>query len=251
MSGVPSCFACDLVRVLHVIQVVRDVVSAWPDPATAKALATLIESKKPTTVIAAARALGTLGLKDGIGPLIDVFPMGADEPVRHAAFSSYPSSRGSVQTALVVSSRRIFVAEQLPDAEWTVRTHDRTAVTGLEIDAQGIGEATIGLVAGEQITDQLQVARLDRMDLEDAAPFVSADAEDGGALPELEPLPPSDDAFDAPPALEAIPLGHKIALVDLEEGATVLKYGHDIGHTVAAIRKGGHVHVHNTKTTRW
>jgi hypothetical protein len=130
--------------------------------------------------------------------------LGADEPVRHAAFSSYPSSRGSIQTALVVSSRRIFVGEQPPDAEWTVRAHDRTAITGLEIDAQGIGEATVGLVAGEQITDQLKVARLDRMDFADAAPFVAAEAEDGGGLAELEPLPASD--FDLPPTVEAVAL---------------------------------------------
>lgn len=52
-------------------------------------------------------------------------------------------------------------------------------------------------------------------------------------------------------ALDPIPLGHKVALLDLAEGDTVLKYGHDIGRTVAAISKGGHVHVHNTKTKRW
>jgi (2R)-sulfolactate sulfo-lyase subunit alpha len=52
-------------------------------------------------------------------------------------------------------------------------------------------------------------------------------------------------------ALDRIPLGHKVALMDLAEGATVYKYGHDIGRTVAAIKKGGHVHVHNTKTKRW
>lgn len=52
-------------------------------------------------------------------------------------------------------------------------------------------------------------------------------------------------------ALDAIPLGHKVALVDLADGDTVVKYGHDIGRTVAPIKKGGHVHVHNTKTKRW
>lgn len=52
-------------------------------------------------------------------------------------------------------------------------------------------------------------------------------------------------------SLDAIPLGHKVALMDLDKDATVYKYGHDIGRTVAAIKKGGHVHVHNTKTKRW
>ena len=52
-------------------------------------------------------------------------------------------------------------------------------------------------------------------------------------------------------ALDAIPLGHKVALADLDEGATVYKYGHDIGRTIAPVKKGGHVHVQNTKTKRW
>ncbi len=52
-------------------------------------------------------------------------------------------------------------------------------------------------------------------------------------------------------ALADIPLGHKIALKDMTEGETVLKYGHDIGKTVAAVKAGDHVHVHNMKTKRW
>ena len=52
-------------------------------------------------------------------------------------------------------------------------------------------------------------------------------------------------------ALDAIPLGHKIALTDIEPGDTVLKYGHDIGKAVDRITQGGHVHVHNLKTKRW
>ena len=52
-------------------------------------------------------------------------------------------------------------------------------------------------------------------------------------------------------ALADIPLGHKIALKDLAEGDTVLKYGHDIGKVVAAVKAGDHVHVHNMKTKRW
>ena len=48
-----------------------------------------------------------------------------------------------------------------------------------------------------------------------------------------------------------IPLGHKIALLDLKEGDTILKYGHDIGKVVKPIKKGDHVHVHNVKTKKW
>ena len=48
-----------------------------------------------------------------------------------------------------------------------------------------------------------------------------------------------------------IPLGHKIAMKDLKEGDTILKYGHDIGKVVKHINKGEHVHVHNVKTKKW
>ena len=52
-------------------------------------------------------------------------------------------------------------------------------------------------------------------------------------------------------SINEIPLGHKIALVDLKEGDTILKYGHDIGKVVKSIKKGDHVHVHNVKTKKW
>lgn len=48
-----------------------------------------------------------------------------------------------------------------------------------------------------------------------------------------------------------IPIGHKIALNPLEVGATVIKYGVDIGKVVAPIQKGEHLHVQNVKTKRW
>ena len=48
-----------------------------------------------------------------------------------------------------------------------------------------------------------------------------------------------------------IPLGHKIAMIDLKEGDTILTYGHDIGKVVKNINKGEHVHVHNVKTKKW
>jgi (2R)-sulfolactate sulfo-lyase subunit alpha len=48
-----------------------------------------------------------------------------------------------------------------------------------------------------------------------------------------------------------VPIGHKVALVDIRAGDTVLKYGQDIGQAKADIRKGEHVHVHNLKTKRW
>ena len=52
-------------------------------------------------------------------------------------------------------------------------------------------------------------------------------------------------------SLDPIPLGHKVALVDIKNGDTIIKYDNDIGKAVADINKGGHCHVHNTKTKRW
>jgi (2R)-sulfolactate sulfo-lyase subunit alpha len=52
-------------------------------------------------------------------------------------------------------------------------------------------------------------------------------------------------------AMEDIPLGHKLALSDIEKGETIIKYGHDIGKAVADIPRGHHAHVHNVKTKRW
>ena len=52
-------------------------------------------------------------------------------------------------------------------------------------------------------------------------------------------------------AKDDIPIGHKLAIVDLAEDDTVIKYGVDIGRVVAPISIGEHVHVHNVKTKRW
>ncbi len=48
-----------------------------------------------------------------------------------------------------------------------------------------------------------------------------------------------------------IPIGHKVALVDLKQGDTVIKYGEDVGRIVADVKKGDHVHTHNMRTKRW
>jgi (2R)-sulfolactate sulfo-lyase subunit alpha len=52
-------------------------------------------------------------------------------------------------------------------------------------------------------------------------------------------------------ALGDIPIGHKLAIRDLGIGASVMKYGVDIGRAVAPIATGEHLHVHNVKTRRW
>jgi altronate dehydratase len=45
--------------------------------------------------------------------------------------------------------------------------------------------------------------------------------------------------------LSDIPMGHKFALRDIEEGGAVIKYGEPIGQTTAKITRGEHVHIHN------
>jgi len=45
-----------------------------------------------------------------------------------------------------------------------------------------------------------------------------------------------------------IPRGHKVALVDIPEGAAIIKYGFPIGAAVEYIPKGAHVHTHNCRT---
>ncbi|MHB1536441.1 MAG: UxaA family hydrolase [Acidimicrobiales bacterium] len=48
-----------------------------------------------------------------------------------------------------------------------------------------------------------------------------------------------------------IALGHKVALVALEEGDDVVEYGQRIGCARSAILPGQHVHVHNIRSARW
>ncbi|HTW99163.1 MAG TPA: UxaA family hydrolase [Acidimicrobiales bacterium] len=50
---------------------------------------------------------------------------------------------------------------------------------------------------------------------------------------------------------EAIPYGHKVALVDLADGAEVIEYGVRIGIARRAITRGELVHVHNLRSAQW
>jgi (2R)-sulfolactate sulfo-lyase subunit alpha len=52
-------------------------------------------------------------------------------------------------------------------------------------------------------------------------------------------------------ARQDIPIGHKVALTDLKEGDTVIKYGQDVGRMVGSAKVGEHVHIHNHRTKRW
>jgi (2R)-sulfolactate sulfo-lyase subunit alpha len=50
---------------------------------------------------------------------------------------------------------------------------------------------------------------------------------------------------------EAIPLGHKVALVDLAGEADVREYGVRVARTRTAIARGALAHVHNLQSARW
>lgn len=52
-------------------------------------------------------------------------------------------------------------------------------------------------------------------------------------------------------AKDDVPIGHKIALQDVSEGDTAIKYGEDIGKFIGSAKKGEHIHTHNLKTKRW
>ncbi len=51
------------------------------------------------------------------------------------------------------------------------------------------------------------------------------------------------------PCNEDVAFGHKIAIVDIEEGKPIIKYGETIGIASRTIKKGDWVHIHNTKDT--
>jgi len=48
--------------------------------------------------------------------------------------------------------------------------------------------------------------------------------------------------------VDDIPVGHKVALAVIAKNADVIKYGAPIGHAIANIGVGNHVHTHNLKT---
>jgi len=51
--------------------------------------------------------------------------------------------------------------------------------------------------------------------------------------------------------VDDVPLGHKVAMRDMDEKKHVIEYGSEIGYASTAIAKGAHVHTHNIKSLRW
>ena len=52
-------------------------------------------------------------------------------------------------------------------------------------------------------------------------------------------------------ALEAVPLGHKLAIHDRSPGDPVTEYGVRIGTAPRGFRRGEYVHTHNLVSARW
>lgn len=49
---------------------------------------------------------------------------------------------------------------------------------------------------------------------------------------------------------QAIPFGHKLAMTDIPQGTTIVKYGEVMGRATQAIPAGSHAHVHNIESLR-
>ena len=68
---------------------------------------------------------------------------------------------------------------------------------------------------------------------------------------------PAEGAFLRGPAsvrvelLDAVPLGHKLALADIAAGQDIIEYGQQVGVATRDIARGGYVHVHNVRSARW
>ena len=53
------------------------------------------------------------------------------------------------------------------------------------------------------------------------------------------------------PALESIPVSHKIALRDISVEEEIIKYGETVAVSIRNIKKGEWVHTHNLESKRW
>ncbi|MEW6364697.1 MAG: UxaA family hydrolase [Acidobacteriota bacterium] len=51
--------------------------------------------------------------------------------------------------------------------------------------------------------------------------------------------------------VDSIPLGHKVSMRGIAQGAPVIEYGRPIGKATRPIAMGSHVHTQNLKTMRW
>lgn len=94
-----------------------------------------------------------------------------------------------------------------------------------ELELAGLAGGKTALVLDQK--DNVAVALTDL-----AAGDACLVAEDGGRKYRLE-------------VIENIPFGHKFALADLGQDASVFKYGEEIGKMKVPLKKGGWIHNHN------
>lgn len=67
---------------------------------------------------------------------------------------------------------------------------------------------------------------------------------------EVEIISSKQEVIHRIKAKESLPLGHKIALYDIQKGDEVKKYGTAIGKASKNITSGEYVHIHNVKSSR-
>ena len=67
---------------------------------------------------------------------------------------------------------------------------------------------------------------------------------------EVEVLSHTRDVVHHLRANDTLPLGHKIALVEIPRGGDVVKYGAKIGRATTDIKAGDYVHIHNVTSDR-
>ena len=61
---------------------------------------------------------------------------------------------------------------------------------------------------------------------------------------------PSQEILKEVAPNQAVPFGHKIAIIGIKKGDKVIKYGEVIGNASQDIELGDYVHVHNVKSNR-
>lgn len=51
--------------------------------------------------------------------------------------------------------------------------------------------------------------------------------------------------------VDDVPLGHKVAMRNMQDQKHIIEYGRPIGYATQPIAAGAHVHTHNIKSLRW
>ena len=51
--------------------------------------------------------------------------------------------------------------------------------------------------------------------------------------------------------VDDVPLGHKVAMRDMQKQKHIVEYGRPIGYAAQSIVAGAHVHTQNIKSLRW